>query len=537
MKKMKKNLLNLLLLFLFSIPSTAQSPTIGLLHSSANATEGYTLFTPLRNNDVYLINNCGEEVNKWTFGERPGMSCYLLENGNLLRIGRENLEIRDWDNNLVWTYATTANGYLFHHDVEPLPNGNILCIVSEIFDSAQYTIFGRNPAITDATFKTDKIIEIQPVGSNDMNIVWEWRMIDHIIQDYDDTKANYGVVADHPELIDINFNNGEAFNFCHVNAIDYNPVLDQILISARNLSEIYIIDHSTSTIEASGHTGGNFNKGGDILWRWGNPQIYRQGNVNDQKLFAQHDSKWIDSNYQDGGKITVFNNGGSISNSFSSIHILNPEINNNSYSLINNVFAPLTYEWTWNGNILGLIVNESKQSGTHGLPNGNFMICETSRGRISEINRNGDLLWSYISPSIDNGVIVSQFSTIAENVNGMFRGEKYLSNYPGFLNKDLTPSGIIENVNSNSQVCITNLNTDNFDSSSITIINPIYDNLIVFNQKINCDKISVYDINGRLIKEVNNFNNNTLELNVVAGIYFIDIQNEYKTFKIKFIVK
>ena len=265
--------------------------------------------------------------------------------------------------------------------------------------------------------------------------------------------------------------------------------------------------------------------------------IYRQGNVNDQKLFAQHDSKWIDSNYQDGGKITVFNNGGSISNSFSSIHILNPEINNNSYSLINNVFAPLTYEWTWNGNILGLNVNESKQSGTHGLPNGNFMICETSRGRISEINRSGDLLWSYTSPSIDNGAIASQFSTIPENINGMFRGEKYLSNYPGFLNKDLTPSGIIENVNSNSQVCITNLNTDNFDSSSITIINPIYDNLIVFNQKINCDKISVYDINGRLIKEVNNFNNNTLELNVVAGIYFIDIQNEYKTFKIKFIVK
>ena len=72
-----------------------------------------------------------------------------------------------------------------------------------------------------------------------------------------------------------------------INAEFYNAALDQIMISPRHLSEIYIIDHSTTTAEAAGHTGGTHNKGGDILWRWGNPQVYRQGNSSNQKLFFQ----------------------------------------------------------------------------------------------------------------------------------------------------------------------------------------------------------------------------------------------------------
>ena len=38
-------------------------------------------------------------------------------------------------------------------------------------------------------------------------IVWEWHATDHIVQDYDESKLNFGVVADVPNLIDINYNN------------------------------------------------------------------------------------------------------------------------------------------------------------------------------------------------------------------------------------------------------------------------------------------------------------------------------------------
>lgn len=56
-------------------------------------------------------------------------------------------------------------------------------------------------------------------------------------------------------------------DWTHANAIAYNPRLDQILLSFRNTGEIYIIDHSTTTAQAAGHTGGRYGHGGDFLYR------------------------------------------------------------------------------------------------------------------------------------------------------------------------------------------------------------------------------------------------------------------------------
>ena len=140
-------LLRLLLLFVV-IPtiSLAQTETVGLLYQSGQETEGYTLFAPEQSSETYLINNCGNVMNQWTFSELPGATCYLLENGNLLRAGKDSLEIRDWDNTLVWSYAMNENGLLQHHDIEPLPNGNILCLLSETFTNQEIIDLGRDPA-------------------------------------------------------------------------------------------------------------------------------------------------------------------------------------------------------------------------------------------------------------------------------------------------------------------------------------------------------------------------------------------------------
>ena len=101
-----------LLLFIVFVSgiSVAQQPSIGLRYFTGEASSGYVLFTPEKNNDVYLVNECGEMVNKWTFSEMPALTVYLLENGNLLRSGKDSLEIRSWDNELVWSYALTDNG-------------------------------------------------------------------------------------------------------------------------------------------------------------------------------------------------------------------------------------------------------------------------------------------------------------------------------------------------------------------------------------------------------------------------------------------
>ena len=95
-----------------------------------------------------------------------------------------------------------------------------------------------------------------------------------------------------------------------MNSVDYNAALDQIVVSVHEFSEIWIIDHSTTTAEAAGHTGGRSGKGGDLLYRWGNPRVYRAGTKADQTLFAQHNAQWIPRGLPGEGHMLVFNNGG-----------------------------------------------------------------------------------------------------------------------------------------------------------------------------------------------------------------------------------
>jgi hypothetical protein len=534
---MKIKFLCLILPFAYAI-SYSQT-TVGLLFNDLNVSEGYTLFTPQRNNEVFLMDNCGQKIHQWTFTETPGATCYLLPNSNLLRAGKDNLEIRDWSNNIIWSYPTTSNGIAQHHDIEPLPNGNILCIVSDVYTLANITAEGRNPAITDTTFKVDKIIELQPIGINNANIVWEWKFIDHFIQDFDATKQNYGIVQNHPELLDINFVNNQIFDYTHLNAIDYNPNLDQIIISARHLSEVYIIDHSTTTLQAASNTGGNSNKGGDFLWRWGNSQVYKQGTTVNQKLFLQHDCKWVETGYLDAGKISVFNNDGDGSGTFSSIHIISPEILNGIYTKTNSIFNPQNFEFSWNGSILGTIVNEGKQSGVQSLTNGNLLICETSSGRISEITKTGTHLWSYKNPTgpiiNSNYTIYTQNSSISSNINGIFRAEKYPLTYAGFNNLILNSNGIIENLNTVSNTCIT-LNSDVFFKDEVSVINPIKSTLL-FNKKIENYKVTIYDSMGRIVFDQKSFTGDIININLSSSIYFMHLTKDNIIKKYKLLVK
>jgi len=523
--------------FALCIILQVHSQTIGLVYHDTEVSEGYTLFTPEKNEKVFLINNCGEVINQWTFSEKPGLTCYLLENGNLLRSGKNFIETRDWDNNIVWSYDMQTAGYNQHHDIEPLPNGNILCLLKYSYTPAEIITKGRNPANIGSEFILDEIIELQPVGSNSANVVWEWKFINHFIQDYDNSKQNFGVVVDHPELIDVNFIDPTVANhntdFTHVNGIDYNPNLDQIILSARHMNELYIIDHSTTTFESAGHSGGGFNQGGDFLWRWGNPQVYQQGTNTDQQLFLQHDSKWVKSGYADEGKITVFNNGGDGSFTFSSIHIITPEINAGTYLKDNNAFKPTTFEWSWQGSILGGTVHEGKKSGTHSLPNGNFIICETSIGRISEIKKDGSHVWSYKNPTAAGNDVYNQFET-STGLNSLFRGEKYPSNYIGFTGKDLTPNGIIENQNSISNNCISLLGINEFLLKTISTKNPVRENTIQFNKIVELDSVTIIDLNGKVISEHLNIKSNRIVTTLEPSLYILKLQkgNSVKYMKI-----
>lgn len=510
--------------FLFcTLGSFAQSPTIGLLHHTPEVSDGYVLFTPEKNKGAYLVDNCGEKINEWTFSEIPGLTCYLLENGALLRAGKDSLEIRDWDNTLLWSYATSDNGLLQHHDIEPLPNGNILLVVTGFYDDSTMISEGRDPAMLSGNFKLDQLIELEPVGTNDANIVWQWNFVDHLVQDFDALKENYDVVENYPELLDINYDSGYNVDWTHVNAVDYNPLTDQILISARHLDEIYIIDHSTTTAEAASHSGGTSGKGGDFLWRWGNPQVYRQGTSVDQQLFKQHDARWVPAGSLDEHKISVFNNGGNGVALESYLHLIEPEIVGGEYGMSGNEFLPANFDWTWGGMLLGHVLYQDKKSGCHALPNGNFLVTETDLGTATEILKDGTALWSYRNPTGQSGVY-NQFDVINLNLNSLFRAEKYQADYIGFTGKDLTPQGLLENENENSDLCFL-LGVEDSELDLISLENPVVDGEIRFSETLDADLVLITNINGQEVYRQANFNADHISVHLTSGVYLIHVSN------------
>lgn len=410
---MKRNFsLNILVFLFFLLLCVTVFAPISLTNTSMRTTNyndvfsGHILFSPMYNRTTYLIDNNGIINRTWPSNYWPYWSVYLLNDGSLLRSIQTSkdkathggIEKYSSDGTIIWHYEYfSPNQYWTHHDFKPLPNGNVLMIASEIKTRAEALAMGRNPMyIPGDTMTSDFLVEIEPNSSNGGNIIWEWHVWNHLIQDFDPSKENFGAVEDHPELLDINFDTS-GYDWLHCNSVDYNPKLDQILISFRNLNEIWIIDHSTTTQEALGHSGGKYGHGGDILYRWGNPQTYRAGNANDQKLFGQHDAIWIKPSYPGGGNILIFNNG--LGRGYSSVDEITPPVDINGQYYLEPGFAYGPEDLTWSYTATPPTSFYADHiSGAQRLPDGNTLICDGPAGKFFEVTQEKTIIWQYINP-------------------------------------------------------------------------------------------------------------------------------------------
>ena len=270
---------SLLALVIFCSLNLSAQQTVGLFTNDAPF-EGYTLFAPISSTETYLINNCGELVHSWPSIYKPGLSCYLMENSVLLRTGRIQgqgngsgiVEMIDWQGNVIWDYSAIETYGRQHHDIELLPNGNILLIVWD--ERSQAEVVEAGSSTLNQFINSEQIIEVAPdLITGDASVVWEWKAWDHLVQDMDEGIDDYGLIADHPEKVDVNFPHHNTTDWLHFNGIDYHPDFDQIILSVHNFSEFWIIDHSTTTMEAETSSGGIYDQGGDLLYRWGNRKI------------------------------------------------------------------------------------------------------------------------------------------------------------------------------------------------------------------------------------------------------------------------
>lgn len=384
---MKKTTMNAFALFALGV----------LLSFTANAQQwnGLTLYSNQNSTLGYLIDTNSTVVKTWTFTGNTGYSAHMMPGGDIFRsvnysgnvltgggmTGR--IQKVNYAGTVLWDYTYSSSTYCLHHDHCPLPNGNVLVISYDVKTSTDATNAGCSSAIT---IWAEKVLELKPIGTNSAQVVWQWNVWDHLVQNVNSGAANYQTsIVNNPQLFNINY--GTQKDWMHMNGIDYNPILDQIIVSSHNLNEWYVIDHSTTTAEAATHTGGNSGKGGDILYRWGNPPAY--GATGTKILNVTHDAHWIPEGVPNNGYMVGVNNGGSTGPKTTIDQVSPPRVNYNYTINAGSAFTPTSYTSRHTSTGYTSNMGSSEQ-----FPNGNQMICLATAGTIYEINSAGTVLWT-----------------------------------------------------------------------------------------------------------------------------------------------
>ncbi|MGE3173955.1 MAG: aryl-sulfate sulfotransferase [Planctomycetota bacterium] len=366
---------------------------------------GLTFLDPIATNRGALWDDSGTIVHVWPFTSQPGVSSYLAQNGDVLRscyTGQDGpglggrVERVAFDGRVLWSYVPPLPGTQ-HHDIHEMPNGNVLMIVTDELTPAQALALGQNPLVASGLV-ADQVIEVRPTGPTSGEIVWRWRAIDHLVQSFNAARPNFGVVANRRERIHINYPpppQPTTGLWLHMNCVDYNPDLDQIVVSCRNWNELWVIDHSTTTQQAAGSTGGRYGRGGDLLYRWGNPAAY--GTAGTQHLMGQHDVHWIPPGRPGAGNLICFNNlKGTLLGlgAASAVTELVPAVDpGGNYPFTQGApFGPAAPVWEYLAPVptdfFSAIVSSADR-----LPNGNTLVCSGTQNHVFELGLNDQIVW------------------------------------------------------------------------------------------------------------------------------------------------
>jgi len=335
---------------------------------------------------VYLINHDGDTVFDWNLeGDQLGNDAELQSDGSMvatIKVDDPQITFGGYggsfrkinaDQTTEWEVNYAGNTYISHHDVNYLSNGNILFPIWEKVSAAEASEMGFSG---NFDIYPDAIIEMNPITQE---VVWEWHVTDHVVQDQDNGKENYGVIGSNPNKININYNDDQTDgDITHINGITLDETNDLLYMTVNFYSEVWVIDHSTTTEEAATSTGGNYGLGGDLVYRFGNPLAY--DNVGEVSLNRVHYP-----NLFDGNKMLVFANNKYDGQSAVVEYELSPP-----YELMAGQDNEPSITWEFTDSDL---YSNGLGSGVR-MSNGNTLISEGT-GTIWEVNSSGDVLWKY----------------------------------------------------------------------------------------------------------------------------------------------
>mmetsp|Transcript_36123 Transcript_36123/g.84590 ORF Transcript_36123/g.84590 Transcript_36123/m.84590 type:complete len:502 (+) Transcript_36123:184-1689(+) len=461
---------------------------------------GYTLISAGR--ETYLLDEDGRVVHEWRSSRQVFVS-YLLPNGNLLRDGSDNdeadlfrlggaagfVEEVTWDNERVWSFSKfPMNTFLTHHDLEPMPNGNVLVMC---WNRGRRVDGRRKELMPDGEVWDNVVIELKPDGRGGAEAVWSWSFFDHLVQEVNthcDFTCARGSPKDYPERMDINFcpaggkhgtrnknvllsdrekrsrdmrhtagrtayedtpgKTGEK-DWLHCNSVSYCPKRDHVLISINVLCEIIVVKRGVTKEDG---TQDLHQRQTGILWRWGNPTSYQCGTRMDQKLFAQHYANFIEEGLPGAGNVLVFNNGRAPDRLWSTVDEITPPetapFQGEYHRVAGQAFGPKEPCWSF-GQRLGRRDSFfcSHISSAHRLPNGNTLICQGPQGIVFEVTREGDEVWRYINPVCNDPntiAVTRQGDSRTAGRYSLFLARKYTSDFKAFEEKTLVPGRYLE---------------------------------------------------------------------------------------------
>ena len=372
-------------------PVVEEPETEGMVEflNASKVLDAYVLVNDAAANRAFLMDKNAELIHEWTLSNNIGNDVFLLPNGKLLAsleadepkitLGGQGgkLQFIAADGTIEWNFEYSSEDAETHHDAELLPNGNVLAMVWEKRTAEEAVMAGSS---IDRDVFPDALIEVDPTTDE---IVWEWHAWDHLVQEFDDTKENFGSIADNPQLIHLNhFPDEEKGDIMHGNGIAYDAVNDLIYLSVNFFSEVWVIDHSTTTMEAASHSGGNYGKGGDLVYRFGNPEAYN--NPQGERLFMNNHHPYLLQG-EDLGNIMIYSNGGDLEQS--TVYELKlPQ----TFALTANTDNEPNVVWSFTDPDLFA----PRVSGAVKLPNGNRLIAEGDFG-IWEVTEEGEVVWKF----------------------------------------------------------------------------------------------------------------------------------------------
>jgi len=441
-------------------------PTGVIQYDEAKSLNGYVLFSAAGNKKSYLIDMEGYVLHEWVTDSGPGLHDRLLPNGNLLRgftptvdydgnaipanygvsIGGKAGGVQEftWDGQLIWEYVNKTTTSVQHHTFfrDPVSNHTFV-LLWEKWECADAYAAGRaDGTCTESDgLWPDYIEEVDhTLLPGRPAVVWEWHVKDHLVQNLDSNKPNYGDPSVNLNKLDVNFWYPVPWGYKdwnHGNTVEYNPDRDELIFNSRNWGEFYVIDHAT----------------GDIVYRWGNPCATGNGecpsfnNNGDEILFGAHCARFID----DSDNIIIFDNGwvrpeGNYSRSVEVARDTSIDLTANPAQDYPD--DPIAWEYK-SSDPNGFYT--TFQGGTERLPNGNTFVTSTDGGHLFEIARewvinpntgsgswSNTVVWEFIVPARDNdtdAAICLNNDRVGATVH---RAHMFPKDYSAFAGKDLS---------------------------------------------------------------------------------------------------